>query len=52
MPDHQLGDGGRKKREWWAPAERRIGASGRFLMAVARFFKDLIDIAGFIDRHL
>ncbi|WP_333770702.1 hypothetical protein [Streptomyces sp. IBSBF 2435] len=52
MPDHQQGDGGRKKRQWWASAKPWFGASGRFVVAMARFFRDLIDIAGFIDRHL
>jgi hypothetical protein len=52
MPDHQQGDGGRKKSQWWAPAARRLGAGGRFVMAVARVCRDLVDIAGFIDRHL
>ncbi|WUH92553.1 hypothetical protein OG900_22235 [Streptomyces sp. NBC_00433] len=52
MPEDRQGDGGRKKQQWWAPAERRIGAGVRFLVAVLRVLKDLLDIAGFIGRHL
>jgi hypothetical protein len=51
MPEPDQGDGGRKRHQWWAPAERRIGAAARCAATAVRVLRDLIDIAAFIDRH-
>ncbi len=52
MPDQDPGEEGRRKRGKWARAAHRARAVGGYAATGIGFAKNLIDVFGFIVRHL
>jgi hypothetical protein len=52
VPEQDPGEEGRKNRELRSRAAQRARETVRYAVMIARFGKNLIDVIGFIDRHL